>query len=50
MKAIGIVLLCFVLISLAFGGDDLYDYGRSPVVQLTEANFKETVLNSNETW
>eukprot|EP00188_Purpureofilum_apyrenoidigerum_P002442 Plantae.Rhodophyta-Purpureofilum_apyrenoidigerum.ctg2515.p1 GENE.Plantae.Rhodophyta-Purpureofilum_apyrenoidigerum.ctg2515~~Plantae.Rhodophyta-Purpureofilum_apyrenoidigerum.ctg2515.p1 ORF type:complete len:501 (+),score=107.19 Plantae.Rhodophyta-Purpureofilum_apyrenoidigerum.ctg2515:180-1682(+) len=40
----------FVFIATQVAASDLYDYGRSPVVQLTDLNFKSHVVDSNETW
>eukprot|EP00190_Bangiopsis_sp_CCMP1999_P004700 CAMPEP_0198728220 /NCGR_PEP_ID=MMETSP1475-20131203/8016_1 /TAXON_ID= ORGANISM="Unidentified sp., Strain CCMP1999" /NCGR_SAMPLE_ID=MMETSP1475 /ASSEMBLY_ACC=CAM_ASM_001111 /LENGTH=501 /DNA_ID=CAMNT_0044490527 /DNA_START=99 /DNA_END=1604 /DNA_ORIENTATION=- len=47
------LISAFVLLAATatlVAGSDLYDYGRSPVVQLTDRNFKSTVVDSNETW
>uniref|UniRef100_A0A7S0BTA5 Thioredoxin domain-containing protein n=1 Tax=Rhodosorus marinus TaxID=101924 RepID=A0A7S0BTA5_9RHOD len=41
--------LGLALVGLA-AASDLYDYARSPVVELTSRNFKEKVMESNETW
>ncbi|KAJ8900815.1 hypothetical protein NDN08_000114 [Rhodosorus marinus] len=43
------ICLGLALVGLA-AASDLYDYARSPVVELTSNNFKEKVMESNETW
>ena len=45
-----LILVCLGLLATLAAASDLYDYGRSPVVQLTADNFKQKVLDSNETW
>ena len=49
VKPLQLLTVAFAVVTGVLAGDGIYDAG-SGVVQLTDSNFKKTVLDSHEIW